>query len=49
MKRMKRNSILPILVLTSIMGISSCSTDYMAYDVGLKEYMEQNGIIIRKH
>lgn len=37
MKRMKRNSILPILVLTSIMGISSCSTDYMAYDVGLKD------------
>lgn len=37
MKSMKRNSILPILVLTSIMGISSCSTDYMAYDVGLKD------------
>ena len=37
MKRMKRNSILPMLVLTSIMGISSCSTDYMAYDVGLKD------------
>lgn len=37
MKSMKRNSILPMLVLTSIMGISSCSTDYMAYDVGLKD------------
>lgn len=34
---MKQNILIPILMLISMIGISSCDTDYMDYDVNLKD------------
>ncbi len=37
MKTMKQNIIIPILTWMCIMGLSSCHTDYMDYDVKMKD------------